>query len=96
MGDQLQLVATAEPTVGATVPPDGAHPRPPSGGIPPQTSVDATLRGFCPACGRWPISDATTGLIRTHKYPKWDAKNRRGRCAGTGTVPSSYRWLEPI
>ena len=53
------------------------------------------LTGGCPECGRWP-KVKHDGTIAAHQYPKWDAKNRRGRCAGTNQPPTRLAWREPI
>lgn len=64
--------------------------------MPPRPSATAILRGYCPICGKWPKVGETTGVLLGHRYPKWDLKNRRGRCAGSGTKPRTPKWAEPV
>lgn len=63
--------------------------------VPERPTPTATLRGYCQECGKWPRA-SEDGVLHTHRYPKWDAKDRRGRCNGSKTTPTILRWLEPL
>jgi hypothetical protein len=51
---------------------------------------------MCPECGKWPDIDPLTLNMKHHRYRKSDVRDRRGKCAGVGTPPVSYRWIIPL
>ena len=62
--------------------------------IPPRPTLTSELRGRCAECGQYPKAKEGTGLLVRHNYHRSDSRDRRGRCAGTNTIPTSYHWLD--
>ena len=76
-------------------PSSSGHDRPAQTTVPARPTPTSLLTGGCPEGGRWP-EVKHDGTIAAHQYPKWDAKSRRGRCAGTNQPPTRLAWREPI